>query len=74
VTLHCLSVPAQCWFLALLYFLGVVSGKGEVILAELFLMLIVLHCVKRVILTNSTFLRCQKVGALIAFLEAASTS
>lgn len=51
-----------------------VSGEGEVILAQLFLMLIVLHCVQRVILTNSTFLQCQEVGALIAFLEAASMS
>lgn len=74
MTLHCLSVPAQCHFLVLLYFLSVVSEEGEVILAELFLMLIVLHCVKRVILTNSTFLQCQEVGVLIAFLEAASMS
>lgn len=74
MTLHCLSVPAQCRFLVLLYFLSVVSGEGEVILAELFLMLIVLHCVKRVILTNSTFLQCQEVEVLIAFLEAASVS
>lgn len=33
-------------------FLSVVSGEGEVILAELFLMLIVLHCVKWAILTK----------------------
>lgn len=74
MTLHCLSVSAQCQILVLLYFLSVVSGECEVILTKLFLMLIVLHCVKRVTLTNSTFLRCQEVGALIAFLEAASVS
>lgn len=74
MTLHCLSVLAQCQFLVFLYFLSVVSGESEVILAPLSLMLIVLHCVKRVILTNSTFLQCQEAGALIAFLEAASMS
>lgn len=77
MTLRCLSVvppSPPCRFLDLLHFLSVVSGEGEVILAQLFLILIVLHCVKRVILTNSTFLQCQDVRALIAFLEAASVS
>lgn len=41
VTLHCLSVPAPCHLLVLLYFLSVVSGEDEVIFTKLFLVLIV---------------------------------
>lgn len=48
MTVRCLSVHAQWRLLVLLHFLSVVSGEGEVILAKLFLMLIVLHCVKGV--------------------------
>lgn len=71
LTLHSL-LSARSWLSFTLseWFLG----RVKILLAEPFLRSVVLHCDKKVILTNSPFLKYQEAGALIAFLQAASAS